>query len=75
MTTNIHFTKEDRAKALDTISELETQTGKSFDWKKLKRASGDELAELIRILSRQTINKPCCGSANGFHLTGCNQPN
>lgn len=49
----IWATKQDYEEAYEEIRQLETELSKTFDWKKLKRTSLDELKTLIDALKRQ----------------------
>ncbi len=53
----IHFTKQDAAEAYAEIERLGKELGKEFDWKKIKRASGDSIATILGILKRQVKEK------------------
>ena len=44
-----------RKEAYDRIAELEVALGKKFNWVKIKRASGDEIATVLGILERDLV--------------------
>lgn len=54
---SITATKEDYKNAYATLESLEKETNTSFNWKKIKRASLDELDTLIGILKRKLSQK------------------